>query len=78
MIDTFYPQVGVATVNLLRRLGVEVKFPMGQTCCGQPAYNGGYHNEAEVIARKFRENGKVTSVELETSQTVSSPLCKTI
>ena len=55
MIDTFYPQVGVATVNLLRRLGVEVKFPMGQTCCGQPAYNGGYHKEAEVIARKFVE-----------------------
>lgn len=45
----------MATVNLLRRLGVEVKFPMGQTCCGQPAYNAGYHNEAEVIARKFVE-----------------------
>ena len=53
MIDTFYPQVGVATVNLLRRLGVEVSFPQGQTCCGQPAYNGGFHQEAKTVARRF-------------------------
>jgi L-lactate dehydrogenase complex protein LldE len=32
--DVFFPEVGVATVRLLRRLGVEVDFPATQTCCG--------------------------------------------
>jgi L-lactate dehydrogenase complex protein LldE len=41
--DAFFPQVGVATVHLLRRLGVEVDFPPQQTCCGQPFFNSGFH-----------------------------------
>lgn len=49
--DVFFPQVGMATVRLLRRLGVEVNFPSGQTCCGQPHFNSGYHAEAHAIAR---------------------------
>ncbi len=49
--DAFFPQVGVATVQLLRRLGVDVDFPQAQTCCGQPHFNSGYHDDARALAR---------------------------
>jgi len=49
--DALFPEVGVATVRLLRRLGVEVDFPAAQTCCGQPHYNSGYHGDARQLAR---------------------------
>ena len=42
LVDMFQSNVGKCTVELLERLGCEVSFPMGQTCCGQPAYNSGY------------------------------------
>jgi L-lactate dehydrogenase complex protein LldE len=50
--DVFYPEVGVSIVRLLRRLGVEVTFPDGQTCCGLPLFNSGYHREAAALARR--------------------------
>jgi len=50
LIDAMYPQVGVSTVKLLRRLGVEVDFPKDQVCCGQPAMNSGYHDAAREAA----------------------------
>ncbi|BBC91955.1 (Fe-S)-binding protein [Streptomyces griseofuscus] len=53
--DTLYPETGKAVVKLLARLGVEVGFPMGQTCCGQAHYNTGYRHEAEPLARRFAE-----------------------
>jgi L-lactate dehydrogenase complex protein LldE len=59
--DVFFPEVGVATVRLLRRLGVEVDFPTAQTCCGQPHFNSGYHAEARSLARHLIaafDNGK--------------------
>jgi L-lactate dehydrogenase complex protein LldE len=49
--DAFFPEVGVATVRLLRRLGVEVNFPPNQTCCGQPFFNSGYHADARDLAK---------------------------
>lgn len=49
--DIFRPQVGVATVRLLRRLGVGVEFPANQTCCGQPFFNSGYPSHARDVAR---------------------------
>jgi len=49
--DAFFPQVGVATVKLLKRLGVDVDFPPAQTCCGQPHFNSGYHHDARELAR---------------------------
>lgn len=52
-VDQFYPAVGEAVVRVLRRLGHEVSYPEGQTCCGQPAFNAGYHEEARCVARKF-------------------------
>lgn len=51
LADQLFPNVAVATVKLLRHLGVEADFPEAQTCCGQPAYNAGYHKEAAEIAR---------------------------
>src|SRR5262245_31104053 len=53
--DMFFPEVGVAMVKLLRRLGVTVDFPDGQTCCGMPLFNSGYHGDAaQVAARTVR------------------------
>jgi L-lactate dehydrogenase complex protein LldE len=50
--DLFFPEVGVAMVALLRRLGVRVDFPGGQTCCGMPLFNSGYHREAAQVAER--------------------------
>src|SRR5437868_7806180 len=49
--DALFPEVGVATVRLLRRLGVAVDFPQAQTCCGQPHFNSGFHDEARALAQ---------------------------
>lgn len=49
--DIFYPNVGKSVVEVLESLGVEVDFPAGQTCCGQPAYNSGYLKEAKDAAK---------------------------
>ena len=51
LIDSFYPHVGEAVVDLLRRLGVDVDFPRDQTCCGQPNFNAGLREEAKPIAQ---------------------------
>ena len=53
--DTLYPDTGRAVVKLLTRLGVDVDFPMSQTCCGQAHYNTGYRHEAEPLARHFSD-----------------------
>ena len=50
--DVLMPEVGVAMVRLLRRLGVEVEVPEGQTCCGMPLYNSGYHHDAALVAAR--------------------------
>jgi L-lactate dehydrogenase complex protein LldE len=52
LADMFYPEVGERIVRLLRRLGVSVEFPPGQTCCGLPLFNSGYHHEAREVARR--------------------------
>jgi L-lactate dehydrogenase complex protein LldE len=49
--DVFFPEAGLATVRLLRRLGVEVDFPAAQTCCGQPHFNSGYRRDARDLAK---------------------------
>jgi L-lactate dehydrogenase complex protein LldE len=53
LTDTFYPDAGRAVVDVLRRCGCEVGFPAGQTCCGQPMFNNGYHREAADLARRM-------------------------
>jgi len=50
IIDTLYPETGEAVVRILRRAGVRVELPPGQTCCGQPAFNAGMRLQAMPIA----------------------------
>jgi L-lactate dehydrogenase complex protein LldE len=52
-VDLINPEVGVSMVRVLRRLGVELVYPEGQTCCGQPAFNSGFFDEARAVARHF-------------------------
>jgi L-lactate dehydrogenase complex protein LldE len=51
LIDNFYPDVGFAVVQILEDLGLEIEFPQAQTCCGQPAFNGGFWDDARAMAR---------------------------
>jgi Fe-S oxidoreductase len=53
--DAMFPQTGRAVVRLLRRLGIDVDFPMAQTCCGQPMVNTGYLDEAIPAVRRYVE-----------------------
>ena len=54
-VDQFYPQVGMATVELLERCGARVEYPAEQTCCGQPMANVGCTEDARPLARRFLE-----------------------
>ncbi len=53
--DTLFPETGRASVEVLERLGVEVDFPLAQTCCGQMHFNTGYQREAIPLVRRFVE-----------------------
>ena len=55
IVDAVFPRVGIATTRLLEASGCEVDFPIGQTCCGQPAFNSGYADEARHVARTLLE-----------------------
>jgi len=50
LVDQLYPQVGLSAVKVLRKAGVEVLFDSRQTCCGQPAFNTGYAEQAAHVA----------------------------
>lgn len=52
-IDQLFPQVGIATVQILEALDCKIVYPDQQTCCGQPAFNTGYFPEAKVLAERF-------------------------
>jgi L-lactate dehydrogenase complex protein LldE len=52
LIDLCFPQAGMAGIELLQRQGIEVVFPQLQSCCGQPAYNSGFPDEARKVARQ--------------------------
>jgi L-lactate dehydrogenase complex protein LldE len=51
LVDHLFPSVGFAVASVLARVGVTVTVPDGQTCCGQPAFNAGFHDEARRMAR---------------------------
>ena len=55
LVDQVYPEIGLAMANVLRRLGVRLQYDSAQTCCGQPAFNAGYRNEALTVAEHFVE-----------------------
>ncbi len=52
LVDSMFPDAGMAAIRLLKAEGVDVVFPPGQSCCGQPAYNSGFPDEARQVARK--------------------------
>lgn len=51
LVNEIDPDVGLAVVRMLERIGCEVEVPRDQTCCGQPAFNAGFHDEARTVAR---------------------------
>lgn len=51
LVDAFYPNVGLAVVDILEAQGITVEFSFAQTCCGQPAFNGGFWEDARGMAR---------------------------
>jgi L-lactate dehydrogenase complex protein LldE len=57
-IDQFYPDVAIATYQLLKKLGCEVSYPMNQTCCGQPMANSGFSNLTKGCDVNFVKNFK--------------------
>ncbi len=52
LVDLMRPRIGFAAITLLESAGCEVVFPETQTCCGQPAYNSGDREAAQLLARK--------------------------
>src|SRR5690349_7077952 len=52
LVDLMRPRIGFAAIRLLEAAGCEVVVPRTQTCCGQPAYNGGDRETAQALARK--------------------------
>ncbi len=55
-IDQFYPKVGIATLELLEKLGCDVSFPLEQTCCGQPMANSGFATSSKGCDTNFIKN----------------------
>ncbi|MFA6232996.1 MAG: (Fe-S)-binding protein [Bacteroidota bacterium] len=53
LTDQLFPASGMNMLRVLERLGLDVHFNSSQTCCGQPAFNTGYHHESRAIAKKF-------------------------
>ena len=55
LVDQMAPEIGIATVKLLRRAGCHVSFPDAQTCCGQPFFNSGFRAQAVDLAKRTIE-----------------------
>ena len=54
-VNAVFPEVGMASLHLLQQLGVDVVYPKGQTCCGQPMGNAGFEQEARHLAEHFHQ-----------------------
>ena len=52
-VDAFFPEVGVATLELLERFGCSIEFPLNQTCCGQPMANSGCQEDSAATEALF-------------------------
>jgi L-lactate dehydrogenase complex protein LldE len=52
-VDQMTPEIGMDAARVLRRIGCEIDFPEAQTCCGQPALNTGYWDDARPLAERF-------------------------
>lgn len=54
-VNAVFPEVGVASYKLLTSLGLDVDYPLDQTCCGQPMANAGYEDKAIDVAKRFEK-----------------------
>src|SRR5919112_2775733 len=52
-VDQFYPQVAIAALTVLERLGVQVDVPEGAACCGQPSANAGFGRDGHSTIERF-------------------------
>ena len=50
LINELHPEAGLAAARVLERIGCAVDVPEGLTCCGQPAFNAGFRDEARQVA----------------------------
>ncbi|MEI6947643.1 (Fe-S)-binding protein [Paraflavisolibacter sp. H34] len=57
-VNQFYPNVAIASLQLLERAGCEVVYPLQQTCCGQPMANSGYEHLTQGCNELFVKNFK--------------------
>ncbi len=55
-INQFYPQVAIASLELLEKQGLKVEYPLNQTCCGQPIANSGFEKSAIETYNLFVKN----------------------
>src|SRR6188768_208739 len=55
-VDQLYPQTAFNMVKVLEKAGCQVEYNSNQTCCGQPAFNAGYWDDARTVAKKFLED----------------------
>jgi hypothetical protein len=55
-VDAFHPDVGIVTLELLERFGIEVEYPFDQACGGQPMTNSGCHAESAATEVLFVRN----------------------
>ena len=55
LVDQVYPEMGLAMVRVLERLGYDVSYDPRQLCCGQPAFNAGHRQESLTVASEFLE-----------------------
>ena len=61
-VDQLYPATAMSMVKVLERVGVQVHYNPSQTCCGQPAYNAGYHPQSRAVAEKFLQDFEAPAV----------------
>jgi L-lactate dehydrogenase complex protein LldE len=52
-VDQLYPHTGFNMVKVLEKAGCDVGYNAAQTCCGQPAFNAGFWDDARVVCEKF-------------------------
>ena len=55
-VDQLYPSVGMNMVKVLRKAGCDVSYNPAQTCCGQPAFNAGFWEDAKDVCKKFMKD----------------------
>jgi L-lactate dehydrogenase complex protein LldE len=61
-VDLMYPRVGISMVQILERLGHTVSCPEDLACCGQPAFNSGYWEEARAVGTKVLDRLRSSEV----------------